>query len=293
MQITELLDKYNVVYRQAGEHHHCTTGYIQFDCPFCSPKSGRYRMGYNLTKGFVTCWSCGHHPLTLTLQELINESYPVAKQYRKELSTGFIFDEPIRAGGKLKMPPGVTSLLPQHKKYLSDRGFNPDKIVKFWGVQGIGLATRLQWRLWIPVHLHGRIVSWTTRSIIANARERYINAKPEEQEVPIKSVLYGADFARHAVIVCEGPFDVWKIGPGAVCTFGIVPTQEQIAKISKYPKRAICFDNEGEAHRRAKWLCEQLACLPGETYRVVLRSKDPGSASREEISRLRREYLDD
>ena len=35
---------------------------------------------------------------------------------------------------------------------------------------GIGIAPRLQWRIWIPIHYHGEIVSWTTRSLSDNIK---------------------------------------------------------------------------------------------------------------------------
>lgn len=245
-------------------------------------------MGYNLSKAFCSCWSCGYHRLGEVLSELTNESYPKVKEYRQALKSNLdLSDFTPKSSGKLIIPSGVKSLLPQHKKYLEERGFDPKHISDFWGVQGIGVSHRLQWRLWIPVHYGGRIVSWTTRSICRTAKERYINARPEEQMFPIKDLLYGEDHCRHTILVLEGPIDVWKVGPGAVATFGSTYTKEQVLKISKYPKRGIAFDNEPQAQLQAKRLCEELEVFPGQTYLIQLRSKDAGSASREEIRRLR------
>jgi len=63
-----------------------------------------------------------------------------------------------------------------------------------------------------PSDYKGRIVSWTTRSI-SNQGKRYINASEREESVSMKTLLYNEDYARHCVIVTEGPGDVWRIGP--------------------------------------------------------------------------------
>ena len=89
----------------------------------------------------------------------------------------------------------------------------------------------------------------------------------------------------------EGPTDCWKIGAGAVCTFGLAWTPAQLARIASYPTRVICFDNEEEAQKQARVLCAELEPFPGRTINVCLEAKDPGSAQKEEIQCLRKEYL--
>jgi DNA primase len=135
-------------------------------------------------------------------------------------------------------------------------------------------------------------VSWTTRSISYSDRvTRYVSAALDEEKIFHKELLYGEDFARHAVIVNEGILDAWRIGPGAVATFGSGYSQEQLERIAKYPTRAICFDNEPEAQKRARKLSNDLSALPGETYNVLLDKKDAADESKENIKRLRQEIL--
>ena len=179
------------------------------------------------------------------------------------------------------------------RKYLEGRNFDPEHIQELWKIQTLGITTHLKWRIWIPIYHHAQLVSWTTRAIGLEARgPRYITAPPKHETIHHKELLYGEDFCRHAIIVCEGPLDAWRIGPGAVATFGTSVTPAQILKISKYPMRAICFDAEPEARKRARALRDQLLSFPGVTLRVELESGlDAADMNEKEVKTLRKEIL--
>ncbi len=191
--------------------------------------------------------------------------------------------------GSLRTPFAVESLHSAHERYLTERGFTSSELVSTWKIKGIGPISELglQWRIFIPIYLDGTLVSWTTRSL-SDKGVRYVNAPSEWESIPRRELLYGEDFVGHTVIVVEGATDVWKIGPGAVATFGVAFSRAQVEKLSKYSHRIICFDSEDGAQKKAKELCQQLMAFPGETTNVVLDSKDPGSATNEEIQQLRR-----
>jgi hypothetical protein len=190
--------------------------------------------------------------------------------------------------GRYAEPAGVGPLCISHKTYLRGRRLNPDKVSKFWNLRGIANAVKLGWRLFIPITFRDEPVSWTTRTISPNVEPRYISAPPECEKISQRELLYGGDFVSHAAIVCEGPADCWAIGPGAVGLLGIGFTPAQVLKLSRIPKRLVCFDAEAAAQARAKQLCEQLAPFPGETFNAVLTAKDPGAAGRAEIRELRK-----
>lgn len=243
-------------------------------------------MGYNIAGKYVTCWSCGYHPL---LQSLVAASSSPAKEIRAllgDLTKEKPGDERLRRG-KLVLPVGLGLLLPAHVKYLRGRGFDPEYLTKLWGIKGIGIAPRHQWTVWIPIHRHGEVVSWTTRRLV-DKDPRYVNARPEEEILSPKSLLYGEDYCGLSIVVHEGSTDVWKTGPGATCTGGTGYSQAQVLRISKYPRRGICFDNLPEAQKVAEKLCSELECFSGETFNIVLDSKDSGVASEYELDILRR-----
>lgn len=283
MQFTEILNRYRIP-RAPDSHHHVTTGFVQIDCPFCSKGSERWRMGYSLAGRFFTCWKCGSHRLLETLSELTGEPFRVCRRWLDDLPIEQTRKEILE--GKLVIPKGVGPLLPIHRKYLKGRKFDPEELQALWGIKGIGQAGRLAWRLWLPLASNGEICSWSTRSV-SRGKIRYINARPEEERWPAKTMLMGLDYVRHAIVVHEGWFDAYRTGPGAVATMGLVVTKDQVLAISRIPIRVICFDNEDQAQLRAEKLCRQLEVFPGSTYRIRIDSHDPGEATATETKRLR------
>lgn len=293
MKLRDLLQEHNIPFREAGESRHVTEGWIGIDCPFCSKDSGKFKLGYSLAHRYFTCWSCGHHRIIEVLSEITGKSGRECYELIGQLDRGEPKKE--RPRGKLVLPRAIGSLLPIHRNYLRSRGFDPKQLVKLWSLMGIGLSYELGWRICIPIHHRGEIVSWTTRSVSSDEGiTRYINARPEHEATSAKELLYGEDYVRHAVVVVEGPVDTWRIGPGSVAVLGTSVSRFQVEKIMKYPVRAVCFDAEPAAQVRAKQLCEKLESFPGSTTtNIVLESsKDPGSASASEIAFIRRRFLE-
>lgn len=289
MNFRDFLIENDIPIAPAG-HRHGRQNWVQFDCPFCGRNSHKFHMGYSIDDNYINCWACGGHNLISTLIELTGLSVRSIKQALEGLDR-----VPVKATpkGKLSLPNGIGELQEPHAKYLLSRGFN-HKIEKLWHIKGIGIASKLSWRIFIPIMYHSKIVSWTTRSIINKPTNklRYISARLDQEAIPHKTLLYGEDFARHAIIIQEGITDVWMTGPGAVATFGTGYTSAQLNKMTKYPTRAVCFDNSPEAQKRAKKLCSDLMAFPGQTSNIVLETgDDPANCSLEEIRELRRAIL--
>ena len=292
MTLADILRELSIEFREPGEHHHATQGRLQVDCPWCSPRSGKFRMGLR-PNGPAACWSCGFHQLANSLVELSGSPWREVKQLLSEADSDRRDDSRAERRGKLVLPDGLGPLLPAHIAYLRNRGFDPRRTQKLWNLQGIGPAAKLSWRIFVPISLDGEVVSWTTRKVGPGDGFKYWTARPDQEKVSSKDVLLGEDFCRHAVVVCEGPFDAMRIGPGAVATLGTVVSKSQAARIAKYPTRVVCLDAEPDAQRRARKLCGDLEAFPGTTVNVVLESaKDPGDASRKEIKELRRRFLE-
>lgn len=290
MKFDDLLNEYNVPTRSEG-HEHCRPGWIQIDCPFCSPGWGHFRMGYNIPGNYVNCWTCGRHSLYDTILELTGVTKGVAARLLRGLEVERNYTVEKKERGTLVIPKGVGPMKNAHRKYLKGRGFVPEDIERIWDVKGISISSTLSWRLFIPVIYRGDVVSWTTRSIDDKHSQRYISASPEQEAIDHKTLLYGEDYCRYTVIICEGPTDVWRVGPGAVCTFGTAFSQAQLIRLSKYNKRVVCYDNSPDAQARATKLVNLLEPFSGMTYNVVLDADDPGSASDEEVEELRNRFL--
>jgi len=289
MKFTDILKQLDIPFKTEG-HHHCRPGWIQLDCPFCGKGSQKWHLGYSLEMNYLNCWRCGSHPLTTTLVEITGQPFAECKKLLQQIETVKVKKK--KAKGKLIIPKGVEALSRPHKSYLKKRGFIPTELELLWKIQGIGITSKLSWRIFIPIFYHGKMVSWTTRSISnwAGNLPRYFSASAKEESMPHKSLLYGEDnVISQTIIITEGPFDVWKIGPGAVATLGTGYSKEQLIKMTNYHKRIICFDSDTEAQRRARKLGDDLSAFPGTTFNVLLDAKDAGSANRKQIERLRKE----
>lgn len=289
MNLPELLREHGVPFRNASEHHHVTHGWLGADCPFCSPNSGHFRLGIKLDDLRCSCWSCGWHPTIPTLAELTGLPFHQLRGMLEGLDTPRREEE---VHGKLVLPEGLGALLPAHRDYLAGRGIDPDDAGDRWGCRGLGIAPRLQWRVWIPARSRGKTASWTTRSIAENPKLRYVSARPEQESLSLKSLLLGEEHCSHAILVVEGPLDAMILGPGAVSTSGLTITRAQVNRMAKYPVRVICLDAEPVAQRVARKLCRALGAFPGQTFNICLESgKDPGSCSRRERREIQRRFL--
>lgn len=290
-----MLDQFRVPYKRGGDHKHVRRGWIGFDCPFCGPGSGKYHAAYNEAGGFINCWQCGGLGIHRVLAALLDVGPGQVAQLLRDLDSPSPKHEP-KPVTRLQLPLGVveSTLFNAQCRYLEGRGFDPKRIGAQWDLGSINMSPQpeFNWRIYIPIKLRNKTVSWTTRSLSDSNPVRYRAAAVDQETISRRELLYGIDYVRNTMIVCEGPADVWAIGPGAVATLGLAYSTAQVIAISQAPVRVICFDNEPAAQARARKLCSKLAGMPGSTHNVTLDAKDAGSASRREIRQLRHSFLE-
>ena len=286
MTIQEALTQCRIDFVESG-HHHSRPGWLQIArCPFCG--SDKYHLGFNIAHSYSSCWKCGHHSAWSLYVALEFPRHIARELFRSRKDYELQEFRDARTRTKLVEPNGRGPLKATHRNYLKGRGLDPDEIAKLWQVEGIGIAARLSWRLYIPILLHGKKVSWTTRAVGTEVEQRYVSASAEEEAVNHKEVVYGLDYVRGSALIVEGPTDVWNIGPGAVGLFGLAYSTAQVRALSLIPRRFVCFDNSKDAQQRARALASDLACFPGTTQIVELDAEDPGSASKEEVDSVRK-----
>jgi hypothetical protein len=243
----------------------------------------------------MSCWSCGKIRLDKFISTIIKD-HRVASGIQHQLRKFRVRDDDDKQetiNRKLVIPKAVGPLLGIHKKYLQERGFDWRELEHLWKIGGIGQAElKLAYRIYIPIIHKGQIVSWTARSVVKSNNRRYFSASEEEELIPHKTLLYGEDYVRGDTIsVHEGPFDVYRIGPGATCTFGTKYTTAQLKRISRYKRRVICFDSNKEGQAAARQLVSDLAPFEGETFNVVLDVDDAGVADKKTVRQFRREFF--
>lgn len=286
MNVLSILDELGITYKTEGEHHHARHGWVQLNCPFCGMSNNSYHLGINLAGLYASCWRCGSHTLAEALVHITGIRYADIRPLLANVDRGRLIKREQKRG-KLVLPKGIGPLLKLHKNYLIDRGLG-SKDAKLWNIQGIGLASKLAWRIFIPIYFRGEVISWTTRAVKGKG-QRYISASPDEESVNHKHVLFGIDLCRHSIIITEGPFDAMRIGPGAAASLGLGLSAHQMLLASRFPIRVLCFDSEPIAQLRARETAKLLASYPGETHTIELESgKDASEADEEEIQEIRK-----
>ncbi len=253
-------------------------------------------MGYNLEKGYLSCWRCRGKRVLTALEEITGENRSVLQKLLDGLEVkADAFRQDVR--GKLTLPGPLLSLRRSHAAYLVSRGFNVNDILETWDVRSLifgggvripeGKFIDLAHRIFIPIKYKGETVSWTSRTVKESVSLRYISAPAPCEALNHKSILYGEEYADHAVCVCEGPLSTWAIGRGGVGTSGTGFTRAQVLRLSRYNVRGVCFDAEANAQRHARELCDQLSVFDGETINFTLETgKDPAESQKTRLGRL-------
>jgi len=235
--------------------------------------------------------------------------------------------EPLRLH-RVDLPPDfrlLTELWLNHPacEYVKSRGFDRGELVELWEV---GYSTtgffdyqgRLVFPLWgfLPrgddeaadiaaAKLGGgdlrlapwEIVGYQGRVIgeVAKKQRKYLFSDGTHKSL----VLYGLDQMPPAksgpIIVCEGPTDVWRAGPGAVALLGKSISDAQCKLIrSEHPGRDVVVMLDPEASKEALKVADRLRGVlsrdlisgikPGRVVVAELPDdRDPGDCTREEI----------
>jgi hypothetical protein len=289
---------YHIPYAESG-HHHCHEGWVQTHCPFCAGGQEGFHLGYSLERGTFHCWRCGSHNFAEVMRQLLHVgenklAYRIAGKFKLGPRTS---QERHLAPRKRKHtcppPPGITSLLPQHKRYLRGRRFNPRQLQQEWGIMGTAHTSGIwAWRIIIPVReIDGHICAYQGRVIREDVDPRYRFTPNKDMTVDPKTLLYGIEKVRgDAVVIVEGATDVWRLGPGAVATVGIGWHPEQADILRHYDRRYILFDPEPVARKRAIQLAQWLSPFQGTTEIIDTTFEgDPGSYTDNDAASVMRE----
>lgn len=299
MKFEAFCSEYGIPVLTEGDRH-CRPGWMQLNCPFCSPKWGKdkWHLGFNLRYDCFNCWQCGRHTKAEVVSALLNVSMSKAAYlvYVEYGSSGQRFRREVQPKpiNKTELPEGTGPMREQHRNYLLSRGFSPLKIESMWKAQGTSFFGKHSHRLVMPILVNGELVSWQTRDITGQARIPYLSCPAGQEQVKHKHIVYGMDLTQiDRVVIVEGVFDAWRMGPGAVATFGLGFTDEQVSLLSEFSTRFIVYDNEDQAQEQARKLGHALDLVnPGHTEVVrIEKVKDPGELSAEQAEGIMSELL--
>lgn len=254
-------------------HKHTRRGWVNTICPFHQGSTGGYHLGYNLVKGYFFCFGCGWHPTDLTIQTFTKTDKRQAKKILQSYeSTGQLLkpnqqEEPYEKPDKLKWPEGYGRMVAAHRNYLLRRGFNPEGLEREWDLGGTRYWGFYAFRIVVPIVFRGEVVSWQSRDITDKQKAKYLPCPKEQELLHHKQLLYGLDKAKGRIgVVVEGVTGVWRLGPGAVATFGVEYTSSQLLLLCEsFDEIRILYDGDEPGQRAA----EQMGCELGAMGREV------------------------
>jgi len=276
-----------------SDDKHWREGWLNIDCPFCTGNPG-FHLGFNTDGDFWNCWRCGWHNNVEVIREVLGLNWDAAKKLA--LSYGarpqHKSDTPAEDGRPriATPPPGIGPMQKQHKDYLHKRGFNAEALEEEWQLLGTGPIGAYKFRIIAPIIYRGRMVSYQGRDITDRSTLKYKACAKPNEAIDHKHVLYGIDKAvGHSVVVVEGITDVWRLGPGAVATFGVQWHWRQLSLLTHFARAFIMYDfGEDESYRQAKALAFNLAGL-GVTVELLLgHNGDPADLNDVEARELMR-----
>ena len=300
-RIVDFLRDHRIDFALPGQSGKVSAGWVGICCPFCNESN--YKLGYNIESNQWTCWSCGGKRRLDVLKQLCGCSHDRAVEVYRKYWNDTGLQRPRGRANQIAVPQIDTVSFPYfvkpmaepHKAFLRSRNFDPEKIEREWLVKGTGpMPTNpQQLRVMIPVYFGGCMVCYQGRDITDKAKAKYWSLPRELSARPIKSCLYGYDRARKfsTVVVCEGPTDVWRLGPGAVALFGVAYRVAQVRLLAQWKRVVLLFDGDEAGYEAADKIRAELEivgvdCAVMPTFGSGI---DPADLSDEDAARFMRE----
>ena len=281
--------------------------WTNINCPFCKdPPDTHFNGGFNSISPHYNCWRCGTHSWYDALSKVLNLPVNQISQFVKDYSYIAPVSEkkPVAKGENLNLP--GFKLNEQERQYLLNRGYDIDYLINKFHIRGGGITGEWSYRIILPIYYKRILVSWVGRTILSKEElkqyeamgieiPRYKNLDIEQSVIAPKDIFFNLDNSiEDYVMICEGAFDVMKIGQNCICSLGTSVTREQELFLkNRYKKVFISFDNEYEAQEKARHLGRNLASLGMEVEVVNIcepfHKNDPGELTYEEVQLIKNE----
>ena len=258
----KFLEARNIVFREGGQNE------VLVHCPFCGENDPSQHLSISLRGRGWRCLRMKAHSgkayarLMSNLigctedyaREILGESVQVlpdadqfSETWRKQLGMD---------NAKAETRPSYIDFAPEMKPLSRSRGRLADLFWDYLGDRGYSMqyaewlaeTYRLQYavtgywayRMIVPVFdSSGKLMTWTGRSVLPDAKVRYVTLNSESSVVSPTNLLLGLDFLWRAyrprcLVVTEGPFDAMAItalghqdGIYGTCLFGVQVSDAQ------------------------------------------------------------------
>lgn len=276
--------------------HHTTRGdEIVCSCPECGRPD---KLWVNAKTGHWICYKCarGGHLIQLVMflehlpwaaaKAALIEGGGLVSQTAEQIKEAGYECAPVSVVEEIKLPDEFIPCFNRETRmrtwptYLTERKVSVRTAITY----GLGTCQKGRYggRLVIPVRMHGKLRTFTARSL-TGVEPKYLHPPDDHKS----GALFGLDEAIGArrVVLVEGPFDVFGIvraGMVAVGLLGKQMTDEQHGALAKAGFRSVVtmLDPDAAAENRA--IERRLATTFDEVKRATLpNSNDPGDAPEE------------
>jgi DNA primase len=284
--IIRYLQEKKIPYSTEGKN--VTSNWIEVNCPFCSDPS--FHLGISPTKK-LSCWICGTKgSIVKYVQEIencgIGKAHKIIEKYQ-DRTLSWLYTKKVEKSESVFLPKSAKKLSQIHKNYLTKRKFDPEYLERKYDLLGCNEIGEFKFRIIIPVYYQNQLVTFLGRDITGKSPVRYKNCPVEKSVMPTKSVLYNLDSIRKTAVIVEGVTDVWRIGEGAIATFGTQYTKAQLALLIGLKRVFILFDSE--AQEEGNRLAYDLSVIIPSVETISLPQGDPAELDEESVKFLRKE----
>jgi len=292
IDIREVLDDLNIPYSEQGKN--VSDGWIGVQCPFpgCGDQSNH--LGLHLSTPVVSCYNCGTtgNYLTFLIAELgsyHNAKEILAKHSPRELKSQTDGKQDENKAIWVNLPDDANREMPDaHREFLKSRKFNPDELDSLYNFHYCGKYSEWANRIIVPIYKRNRLITFTTISIEDDPYLRYRHFSKENSIIHCKNYLLGLEHViGTTVIAVEGFFDMARIGPGCVCTFGTKITPKQKLLLSKFNKVIVVFDGDNSGDINGKKLANDLSAFAEVELITLEKGLDPDKLSKKDINELK------
>ena len=265
IDIREVLDDLDIYYTESGKN--VSDGWIGVACPFCGDDSNH--MGINLNGKSISCFKCGTTGTVIKYLAEVIGSYGksieiLGNSVPREMKR-FVKSEQERSV-HVELPPEASKKIKkQHAEYLISRGYSYKLLTKKYNFHFCGPESDY-WsnRIIVPITKRGRLITFTSIDVTENPYIRYKHLPDEQSIISIKHYLYGLEHAKYSVCcLVEGLFDRYRIGDGALCSFGTNITTEQKLILTEFRKIIIAFDGDSTGIKAAEKIANDIRKLRG------------------------------
>ena len=308
MDLSEIFDTQSwlasrgISYQTTGQD--VGSGWIGVCCPFCD-NDPAFHLGINLsnprfTRNYIHCWRCGKKGnITHLIKEKEKCSWSAINAILEKYKDRTLIH--LRTEDKFQrktesdhiLPSDARKVfLPVHMNYLYSRRYDPDIVVPKYDLYACPQYGDHKYRIIVPVYMEHKIMTYVGIDTTKKLNERYKAASHEKSILFSKECIYGIDSCGDVGIVVEGILDQWRIGDGAIATFGVEYTKAQIRILIWKLKRAFVMYDAGAEEQADKLAWDLAVFMPKNKVEVLqLKQGDPDDLSDSDVRWIRKEVF--